>query len=226
MRLYEDIKKQLIQRKQELEKQLNINNEFGLEEPFASSEASGELSQYDNHPADSGSALYEREKDLTLRNFAREELEDINAALERMEKGTYGIDEKTGEAIPYARLEALPTARTNVLTSPNQDKAHGRPIEEEVIAQMEEEWATNSDETEYNEQNAYDIVSSFNESSMTYDDSSNLDNEDGMGYVELVEAIGATGIDGYQGDDQVQFLRNIQYDKWMNQESAAEEDEE
>ncbi|MFC7392482.1 transcriptional regulator [Scopulibacillus cellulosilyticus] len=226
MRLYEDIKKQLIQRKQELEKELNINNEFGLEEPYASSEASGELSQYDNHPADSGSALYEREKDLTLRNFSREELQDINAALERMEKGTYGIDEKTGEAIPYARLEALPTARTNVLTSPNQDKAHGRPIEEEVIAQMEEEWATNSDETEYNEQNAYDIVSSFNESSMTYDDSSNMDNEDGMGYVELVEAIGATGIDGYQGDDQVQFLRNIQYDKWMNQENVAEDDNE
>jgi hypothetical protein len=59
---------------------------------------------------------------------------------------------------------------------------------------------------------------------MTYEGSSLIDSFDGMGYVSLVEAIGATGIEGYTGDDDVQVVRNIQYDKWMNQENVAEED--
>ncbi|TCP29110.1 TraR/DksA family transcriptional regulator [Scopulibacillus darangshiensis] len=226
MRSYRRIKKQLLERKKELEKELNVNNEFGMEVPFAEGLSSGELSQYDNHPADSGTDLYEREKDMVLRKFSHEELDDIKAALGKIENGTYGIDEKTGKKIPYARLKALPTARTAVETSPNQDKIkHSRPVEEEVISQMEEDYATNSQETEYNEQNIYDIVASFNESSMTYEGSSLMDNDDGMGYVQLVEAIGSTGIEGYSGDENVQFLRNIQYDKWMNQENVAQDDE-
>lgn len=222
---YKKLKKQLLARKLEIENELDLNNEFGMEIPFASSRSSGELSQYDNHPADSGTALYEREKDMVLRSFSHEELGDINVALGKIANNTYGIDEKTGEKISYARLKALPTARTAVKTSPNQNINHSRPIEEQVLSQMEEDYYTGSEETEYNEQDAYQIVASFNESSMTYEGSSLIDNEDGMGYVQLVEAIGATGIDGYTGEDNVQFLRNIQYDKWMNQENVAEDDE-
>lgn len=224
--MYNHIKKRLLNQKQELEKALKINNDYGFNEPFASSEASGELSQYDNHPADAATALYEREKDLILWKMHQEELDDVQVALEKMEKGTYGIDERTGEKIPLERLEALPTARTNVMDSPNQDRSDSRPIEEVVLREMEEDYATNSQETEYNEQNAYQVVASFNESSMTYEGSSLMDNDDGMGYVEPIEAIAATGIDGYRGDDSVMFLRNIQYDHWMNQENIAEDDEE
>lgn len=224
MRSYNKIKKQLLARKAEIENELDFNNEFGMEIPFASDQASGELSQYDNHPADSASALYEREKDMVLRSFTHEELNDINAAIEKINNGTYGIDEKTGEKIPYSRLKAMPTARNTINNSPNQVMNDDRPIEETVLRSMEREYATNSQETEFNEQNAYDRVASFNDSSMTYEGSSLMDNEDGMGYVELVEAIGATGIDGYHGDENVQFVRNIQYDKWMNQQERAEED--
>ena len=39
---------------------------------------------------------------------------EIQAAIGRIENGTYGIDEETGEPIDPARLEAQPTARTNV----------------------------------------------------------------------------------------------------------------
>lgn len=223
---YRELRKQLMRRKEELEEQFDFNNEFGMEIPFASSTSSGELSQYDNHPAESGTALYDREKDFILRKMAHEELADIYAALGKFKDGTYGIDEKTGEKIPLERLQALPTARTTKENSPNQFINHDRPIEESVTLNMAKEYSTNSKETEYNEQNAWDIVSFFNETSMTYDGSSLIDNEDGMGYVELVEAIGATDINGYRGDDQVQFLRNIQYDKWMNQEDVAEDDDE
>lgn len=42
------------------------------------------------------------------------ELKNVNDALAKMEAGTYGICEKTGEAIPIERLEAYPAARTLV----------------------------------------------------------------------------------------------------------------
>jgi RNA polymerase-binding transcription factor DksA len=41
-------------------------------------------------------------------------LTEVAAALQRVEDGTYGYDEQTGEPIDPARLEALPTARTNI----------------------------------------------------------------------------------------------------------------
>jgi len=40
------------------------------------------------------------------------QLRDVNDALEKMEKGTYGICEKTGEQISTDRLMAYPAART------------------------------------------------------------------------------------------------------------------
>lgn len=40
-------------------------------------------------------------------------IEDVEAALARIADGTYGIDEETGEPIPFARLQLFPEARTN-----------------------------------------------------------------------------------------------------------------
>jgi RNA polymerase-binding transcription factor DksA len=74
----------------------------------------GELSAYDQHPADQGSETFEREKDLSILEGLESELAEIEAALQRIDDGTYGIDENTGEPIDPARLEAIPTARTNV----------------------------------------------------------------------------------------------------------------
>ena len=46
------------------------------------------------------------------------EIEEIDLALRRVDDGTYGIDEVTGEPIDPARLVAEPTARMNVGTRP------------------------------------------------------------------------------------------------------------
>ncbi len=75
-----------------------------------------ELADYDQHPADMGSETFEREKDLSILESLEFELAEIEAALERVEKGTYGIDEVTGEPIDPERLRAMPAARTNVNT--------------------------------------------------------------------------------------------------------------
>lgn len=221
---YEEIKQDLLERKEESEHRLKANAEFGLDIPLASSQSSGELSQYDNHPADSGTAVFEREKDFALRQQVEEELRDVEHALNKMGNGTYGICEATGKPIPLERLRAIPTARTALEATPSMVSDY-RPVEEDVLRRMEREYYTGSDETEYNEQNAYQQVARFNETDMTYEGSSLIDNEDGMGYVTPIEAIASTGITGYEGDDHIHFERNIQYDQWMNQENLNEDDE-
>ncbi|MGH1435556.1 MAG: TraR/DksA family transcriptional regulator [Lewinella sp.] len=44
----------------------------------------------------------------------RSDLEAVRAALGRMENGTYGVDQRTGNPIRFERLQALPTARTAI----------------------------------------------------------------------------------------------------------------
>lgn len=78
------------------------------------SEQTGELTHYDQHPADQASETFEREKDLSILERLEAELAEIEAALQRVDDGTYGVDEVTGEPIDPERLDALPTARTNV----------------------------------------------------------------------------------------------------------------
>jgi len=84
----------------------------GLDEEQA--DQSGDLADYDQHPADSASDTFEREKDLSILERLEDELAEIEAALQRIDEGTYGIDEVTGAPIDPERLAALPTARTNV----------------------------------------------------------------------------------------------------------------
>ncbi|REJ08612.1 TraR/DksA C4-type zinc finger protein [Halobacillus trueperi] len=220
---YTHYKKQLEDRKREIEQRLIDNNHFGLERGFASDMASGELSQYDNHPADSGTELYEREKDIALLGHLEEELSDIQYSLKQMQKGTYGICEETGRQIPKERLEAMPTARTIAKASSNQDISGDRPVEEDVLTELENNYGRNADDPEYNEQNAYEQVASFNQSSMTYDDSSLMDNQDGVGYVEEFEPFVSTDMNGYTGPDGVSFQRNEHYDKYMDSQDEAED---
>jgi RNA polymerase-binding transcription factor DksA len=75
-----------------------------------------ELADYDQHPADNASDTFEREKDLSILEQLEAELSELRAALERIDAGTYGIDEVTGEPIAPERLAANPIARTNVDT--------------------------------------------------------------------------------------------------------------
>lgn len=48
---------------------------------------------------------------VSLKNNLEQQLEEINIALEKIKKGTYGICEKCGKKISLARLKAVPTSR-------------------------------------------------------------------------------------------------------------------
>ena len=79
----------------------------GASEPDALSE----LSLADQHPADLGTEMFEREKDLSILERVEAELADVERALRRVEEGTYGLCEACGREIAKARLEIKPEAR-------------------------------------------------------------------------------------------------------------------
>ncbi|MDG5473574.1 TraR/DksA C4-type zinc finger protein [Jeotgalibacillus sp. ET6] len=99
-------------------------------------EYSTELSQYDNHPADNATDLFDRELDMALNEHSEEELEKVEAALQAIEEGTYGVCKVTGKDIPIERLEAMPTALTVVEAAEEQTQGdiESRPSEESVIS--------------------------------------------------------------------------------------------
>lgn len=68
----------------------------------------GELSSMPIHMADLGSDNFEQEFTLSLVENQEEMLAQIEAALERIEDGAYGICEECGVKIPKARLNAIP----------------------------------------------------------------------------------------------------------------------
>jgi len=73
-------------------------------------EETGELmsSSADNHLADTASETYERELDEGLEEDAQDQLRQVEAALQRIEAGTYGFCSVCGKPIPVERLEAVP----------------------------------------------------------------------------------------------------------------------
>jgi RNA polymerase-binding transcription factor len=70
----------------------------------------GENLGYGNHMADDASEAFEQAKDLALRQNAEQLLTRVEDALERFERGTYGVCEHCGTEIDPARLQALPYA--------------------------------------------------------------------------------------------------------------------
>ncbi|HVC24277.1 MAG TPA: TraR/DksA C4-type zinc finger protein [Acidimicrobiales bacterium] len=67
--------------------------------------------QFDEESGEGGTVTVDRERDLALSAQALAAVEEIDDALVKMDRGTYGVCEGCGELIPVARLEALPYAR-------------------------------------------------------------------------------------------------------------------
>ncbi len=67
-----------------------------------------------NHMADDASEVFEQTKNLALKSHLERKLEQVEFAIQRVEKGTYGICDKCGKTISPERLEALPYATTCV----------------------------------------------------------------------------------------------------------------
>ena len=77
-------------------------------------ESAQELPGYSLHMADSGTDNFDRDFALSLLSSDQDAVYEIEEALKRIEKKTYGVCELTGKTIPKARLEAIPWARFTV----------------------------------------------------------------------------------------------------------------
>lgn len=103
---------------------------------------SSELSNYDNHPAELASELYDIEQQMAFKKLHEHEIGEIERSLQKLEKGTYGICESCNKEIDSKRLELLPQAKLcidcaknvdNFIADIKGDKKKRRPSEEQVI---------------------------------------------------------------------------------------------
>ena len=77
-------------------------------------ESAQELPSYSLHMADSGTDNFDRDFALSLLSSDKDAVYEIEEALKRIERGTYGVCELTNKTIPKARLEAIPWTRFTV----------------------------------------------------------------------------------------------------------------
>ena len=70
--------------------------------------------QFDEESGEGDTLAVERERDLALSAQASAQIDEIDRALAKIDDGTYGICEVSGEPIPKERLKAIPWARERV----------------------------------------------------------------------------------------------------------------
>ncbi|MBC8078883.1 MAG: TraR/DksA C4-type zinc finger protein [Gorillibacterium sp.] len=214
----------LLQNKEELDKLLADSLHFGMAESLA--ERTGELSAYDNHPADIASELFEREKDLALSYHARNERGNVDAALKRINDDNYGVCAYCGEPIPYERLQAVPETEYCIKHTPIQTVSENRPIEESFLMPPfgRNDFDKRYNETEFDSEDAWQAVSQWGTSdspAMTEDpgldyDSLTIESDENVGYVEDLESFLATDL---YGTDTF-IVRNHAYYSYLDRQDG------
>lgn len=167
-----------------------------------------ELSLYDNHPADIASEVYERGKEMGLRNYVLQQLAKVENALEKLANGKYGYCDKCGQPISRERLETIPLT-TMCVNCREQEGINGdnssRPVEEELInfsfISSEKENGAKEREgslanSEFDGEDSWQSVASFGTSNSPSDigsvsnyDCTYYDSDEGIGYIERYENI-------------------------------------
>lgn len=97
-------------RLEEMRSQIMRAIEGSKKEVTAPDEAKG----YSQHSADEGTDDFVKQINLEVTNKEFGLLRQVNRALEKIEEGTYGICDISGEEIPFKRLEAIPYATMTV----------------------------------------------------------------------------------------------------------------
>ena len=96
------------QRLEELREEL-VRMRGGLEEDQRErAEDEGDMTENDS--GDMSQSLFTREVDATVEEQVERRLQHVERALQKIEEGTYGLSDESGEPIPKGRLEAVPEA--------------------------------------------------------------------------------------------------------------------
>ena len=112
-------------------------------------ESAEEMSNYSLHMADSGTDNFDRDFALSLLSSDQDAIYEIEEALKRIEKNTYGVCELTGKTIPKARLDAIPWTRFTVEAQAQLEKEGAlRSRRLGQLGSVDSSGATESDEPE------------------------------------------------------------------------------
>jgi YteA family regulatory protein len=187
----------LAEEKGRLEKSIKTLGAAGLDRSLGDSIS--ESAVYDNHPADIATETFEREKDFGLREDQMTTLGLVEKALRRLEDGTYGACERCGQAIPAARLEAVPWTAFCVRCEATLEREvagdRGRPAEEGVRPPFSSFAGLGpSGQVEYDGGDAWQAVARYGTSSSVAHNPPEAFDESGAGQDEsagLVEAVDA-----------------------------------
>ncbi len=99
----------LVELREEIRQGLDLHTSETLKR--SAKEDSGDLSGYSQHLADAGTDTFDRDFALSLVSSEQELLYEIEEALKRIRKGSYGICEITNQTISADRLAAVPFTR-------------------------------------------------------------------------------------------------------------------
>jgi len=78
------------------------------------------------HQGDAGSDAYDRDLALNILSKEQDALYEIEEALSRVERGSYGVCEMSSDQIPKERLEAIPFCRLTVQCQEKWENRHGK----------------------------------------------------------------------------------------------------
>lgn len=197
----EKLREKLIQEKEDALNHEAQNENYGLDNSMRDS--IGELSTNDNHPADIGSEMFERGKDLALQDAEEHHLNDVVNALERIDEGTYGVCVVCKNEIPYERLEAVPWTRYCKEHNPQQHSSIRRPVEERALRSYTHSFRNDNDYIGYDGEDAWQDVERYGTSNppdffREGEDYNELwiNSFEQDGYIDLTEGFAITDITG------------------------------
>ena len=107
----DDMKTMLLEEKQRIEGEIGTRSIKSTHEVDHTEAA---YMDYGDKPEDNAVEMAEYDATLNIETTLEEQLHRVDAALVRLENGTYGIDEETGMAIREERLRANPTATSDI----------------------------------------------------------------------------------------------------------------
>ena len=79
----------------------------------------------ENDSGDMSRSLFTREVDATVEEQVGRRLQHVERALQKIEEGTYGLSDESGEPIPKGRLEAVPEAIRTVEEQQRDKETYG-----------------------------------------------------------------------------------------------------
>lgn len=216
-----ELKLQLLEEKISLERRFDHNENYGLSISFFQN--TGELSMYDNHPADTATEMYERSKDIALNEHSEFHLLQVDEALAHIEKGDYGTCIFCHKPIPFERLQTIPTTLYCIEHVPDPDESERRPIEERLLAPPFGRTSLDelSEQNQFDGEDAWQIVESWgNSDSPAMSENRQVEDYNHVyieadeleGFVESYESFVATDLYG----KEVSIVRNNAYREYIH----------